>query len=60
MNAVTIVLVTSIMFMNGFLILSMLLGGRGIKDKTSKAGIIALLVTLIIDMLAILGGVLIW
>lgn len=60
MNILKIVLLTIVLGMNGLLLLSMSLGCRGIKDRTSKRGLAFLRACLIIDVLAIAGGVLLW
>lgn len=60
MNILKIVLLSIVLAMNGLLLLSMSLGCKGIKDKTSKRGLSVLRVCLIADILAIVGGVLLW
>lgn len=54
------ILLIIILGINGLVLLSMSLGGRGIKDKTSKRGLSVLRICLITDILAIIGGVLLW
>lgn len=60
MNILKIVLLIIILGMNGLLFLSMSLGCRRIKDKTSKRGLAFLRTCLIMDILAIIGGILLW
>lgn len=60
MNILKIVLLTIVLGVNGLLLLSMSLGCRGIKDRTSKRGLAFLRVCLIIDVLAIAGGAVLW
>lgn len=60
MNILKIVLLAIVLGLNGLVLLSMSLGCRGIKDKTSKMGLSVLKVCLIADILVIAGGVLLW
>lgn len=60
MNILKIVLLTIVLGINGLLLLSMSLGCRGIKDRTSKRGLAFLRACLIIDVLAIAGGAVLW
>lgn len=60
MNILKIVLLAIVLGLNGLVLLSMSLGCRRIKDKTSKMGLSVLKVCLIADILAIAGGVLLW
>lgn len=58
MNILKIVLLIIVLGLNGLVLLSMSLGCRGIKDKTSRIGLSVLKVCLITDILSIIGGVL--
>lgn len=60
MNILKIVLLIIVLGLNGLILLSMSLGCRGIKDKTSRIGLSVLKVCLITDILSIIGGVLLW
>lgn len=60
MNILKIVLSIIVLVMNGLVLLSMSLGCRGIKDKTTKRGLSVLRACLIADILAIMGGALLW
>lgn len=60
MAILKIIFLIIILGINGLVLLSMSLGGRGIKDKTSKRGLAVLRICLITDILAIIGGVLLW
>lgn len=60
MNILKIVLLTIVLGINGFLLLSMSLGCRGIKDKTSKRGLAFLRACLIMDTLSVIGGIVLW
>ncbi len=60
MTILKIILLIIILGINGLVLLSMSLGDRGIKDKTSKRGLSVLRICLIADILAIIGGVLLW
>lgn len=58
MNILKIVLLIIVLGLNGLVLLSMSLGCRGIRDKTSKMGLSVLRVCLIADIAAIIGGAL--
>ena len=60
MNILKIVLLIIVLVMNGLVLLSMSLGCRGIKDKTTKRGLSVLRICLIADILVIAGGALLW
>ena len=60
MNILKIVLSIIVLVMNGLVLLSMSLGCRGIKDKTTKRGLSVLRSWLIADILVIAGGALLW
>lgn len=60
MNILKIALLAIVLGLNGLVLLSMSLGCRGIKDKTSKMGLSVLRICLIADIAAIMGGVLLW
>lgn len=60
MNILRTVLLAIVLGVNGFLLWSMSLGGRGIKDKISRTGLSVLRACLIADIATIIGGVLLW
>lgn len=60
MNTLKTVSLIILLGLNGLVLLSMSLGCREIKDKTSKRGLSVLRVCLIADIAAIMGGVLLW
>lgn len=60
MDILKIIFLIIVLGINGFLFLSISLGCRGIKDKTSKMGLSVLKVCLITDILLIIGGVVLW
>lgn len=60
MNILKTVSLIILLGLNGLVLLSMSLGCRGIKDKTSKRGLSVLRACLIADILAIMGGALLW
>lgn len=60
MNILKIGLLAIIFLLNGVLLLSMSLGCRQIQDKTSRMGLAFLRACLIMDILAIIGGILLW
>lgn len=60
MDILKIASLTIIFMVNGILLLSMTLGCRQIQDKTSKMGLAFLRTCVIMDVLAIAGGVLLW
>lgn len=60
LNILEIVFLTIVFIANALVLLSMRLGGRGIKNKTSKRGLSVLRVCLIADIFAIAGGILLW
>lgn len=55
-----IILLIIVLGINGFLLLSMSLGCRQIQDKTSKTGLAFLKACLIMDVLAAVGGAVLW
>lgn len=60
MNILVTVFLTAIIIVNLFIISSIAVGFKGVKDRTSRAGLTALLVCLIVDVLTIAGGVTLW
>lgn len=60
MNILKTVSLIILLGLNGFVLLSMSLGCKGIKDKTAKKGLSVLRICLIADIMAVIGGVALW